>query len=120
MRDKGEGAKGGTLGGQKEPENLTIATSRAHNTTHTSRKHEQCGQSGVFGRRLFWTGSTGGEEILKHYSQTRAGFSCLSIYCHMVSWFDLIFYDSRKNGYQTWILRQTARKVSPVQVQSRA
>ena len=28
MRDKGEGAKGGTLGGQKEPENLTIATSR--------------------------------------------------------------------------------------------
>ena len=103
MRDKGEGAKGGTLGGQKEPENLTIATSRAHNTTHTQAENtNNVGKAAFLVADYFGPGSTGGEEILKHYSQTRpdgtrAGFSCLSIYCYLVSWFDLIFYVSRKN-----------------------
>ena len=102
MRDKGEGAKGGTLGGQKEPENLTIATSRAHNTTHTQAENtNNVGKAAFLVADYFGPGSTGGEEILKHYSQTRpdgtrAGFSCLSIYCYKVSWFDLMFYVLRK------------------------
>ena len=35
MRDKGEGAKGGTLGGQKEPENPPPACSGAHHMPKT-------------------------------------------------------------------------------------
>ena len=72
MRDKGERAKGGTLGGQKEPENLTIATSRAHNTTHTQAENtNNVGKAAFLVADYFGPGSTGGEEILKHYSQTR-------------------------------------------------
>ena len=61
MRDKGEGAKGGTLGGQKEPENLTIATSRAHNTTHTQAENtNNVGKAAFLVADYFGPGSTGG------------------------------------------------------------
>ena len=73
MRDKGEGAKGGTLGGQKEPENLTIATSRAHNTTHTHTQAENTNNVGkaaflvadYFGRGLLGEGGGGDIEALQ-------------------------------------------------------